>query len=89
MKFPLYLLQTCFVSLSLSGQHQLAIQLSFSKMTFPKDLAIGGRDLMALGMRPGREIGLMLNELLEWVIDEPSCNKKEILCEYVKEKLNL
>ena len=54
-----------------------------------KDLAIGGRDLMALGMRPGREIGLMLNELLEWVIDEPSCNKKEILCEYVKEKLNL
>lgn len=54
-----------------------------------KDLAVDGRDLMALGMKPGREIGLMLNELLEWVIDEPSCNKKEILCEYAKEKLNL
>lgn len=54
-----------------------------------KDLAVDGRDLMALGMKPGREIGLMLNELLEWVIDEPSCNKKEILCEYVREKRNL
>ena len=54
-----------------------------------KDLAVGGRDLLALGMKPGRELGVMLNELLEWVIDEPSCNKKEILCQYVKEKLNL
>ena len=31
----------------------------------------------------------MLNELLEWVLDDPECNKKEILCEYVKEKLVL
>ncbi len=54
-----------------------------------KDLAVSGRDLLALGMKPGRELGIMLNELLEWVLDEPSCNKKEILCDYVKEKLNL
>lgn len=54
-----------------------------------RDLAVGGRDLMALGMQPGRELGSMLSELLEWVIDEPECNKKEILCEYVKEKLGL
>ena len=54
-----------------------------------RELAVSGRDLMALGMQPGREIGSMLSELLEWVIDEPTCNKKEILCEYVKEKLGL
>ena len=54
-----------------------------------RDLAVGGRDLMELGMQPGRELGSMLSELLEWVIDEPECNKKEILCEYVKEKLGL
>lgn len=54
-----------------------------------RDLAVGGRDLMELDMQPGRELGSMLSELLEWVIDEPECNKKEILCEYVKEKLGL
>lgn len=54
-----------------------------------KDLAVSGKDLMQIGMKPGREIGNMLTELLEWVIDDPDCNKKEILCEYVKEKLGL
>lgn len=54
-----------------------------------RDLAVSGKDLMEIGMRPGRELGSMLNELLEWVIDDPDCNKKEILCEYVKEKLGL
>ena len=52
-----------------------------------RDLAVSGRDLMELGMQPGRELGAMLSELLEWVIDEPERNQKEILCEYVKEKL--
>lgn len=54
-----------------------------------RQLAVGGRDLMELGMRPGREIGSMLSELLEYVIDDPKRNKKEILCDYVKEKLGL
>ena len=54
-----------------------------------RDLAVTGKDLMQIGMKPGRELGNMLNELLELVIDDPACNKKEILCEYVKEKLGL
>jgi tRNA nucleotidyltransferase (CCA-adding enzyme) len=54
-----------------------------------RDLAVTGKDLMEIGMKPGRELGAMLNELLEWVIDEPSCNDREILCEYVKERLGL
>ena len=54
-----------------------------------RGLAVSGKDLMEIGMKPGRELGNMLNELLEWVIDDPECNKKEILCEYVKEKLGL
>ena len=54
-----------------------------------RQLAVGGRELMALGMKPGREIGSMLSELLEYVIDDPSRNTKEILCGYVKEKLGL
>ena len=54
-----------------------------------KGLAVTGRDLIDLGMKPGKELGSTLNELLEWVIDDPSCNKKEVLCDYVKEKYAL
>ena len=54
-----------------------------------RQLAVSGRDLMELGMQPGRELGSMLSELLEYVIDDPTRNKKEILCGYVKEKLGL
>lgn len=54
-----------------------------------RQLAVSGRDLMELGMQPGRELGSMLSQLLEYVIDDPQRNKKEILCGYVKEKLGL
>ena len=54
-----------------------------------RQLAVGGRELMALGMKPGRELGSMLSELLEYVIDDPARNTKENLCKYVKEKLDL
>lgn len=43
------------------------------------DLAIGGRDLIGLGMKPGPELGEMLNRLLEQVMDDPEKNTKEKL----------
>lgn len=51
-----------------------------------RQLAVSGRDLMNLGMQPGKQMGDMLNELLELVLDEPEMNEKEKLCNYVKEK---
>lgn len=53
-----------------------------------KMLAVTGRDLIALGMEPGKQLGEMLDELLEKVILDPKFNKKEQLCSYVKEKLS-
>lgn len=47
-----------------------------------KDLAINGDDLINIGFKPGRDIGLVLNQLLELVIKEPSWNKKDILTVY-------
>lgn len=44
-----------------------------------KDLAVTGADLIALGMRPGREIGECLNALLEIVLEEPERNTREEL----------
>ena len=51
-----------------------------------RDLAINGHDLMReLGMQPGPELGRVLNELFELVLDDPQLNQKEILLEKAKE----
>lgn len=44
-----------------------------------KNLAITGNDLIADGMQPGKEIGVVLNKLLEIVIEHPEYNRKETL----------
>ena len=50
-----------------------------------KGLAVGGAELAALGLR-GREIGEALDALLEHVIDHPSDNQHDILCQLIKER---
>jgi tRNA nucleotidyltransferase (CCA-adding enzyme) len=50
-----------------------------------KDLAINGKDLIALGMKPGKEIGNVLKELLNNVEEEKVPNDKESLINAVKE----
>ena len=44
-----------------------------------KTLAITGSDLIEAGMKPGKEIGEVLQKLLEEVLEEPSLNTKDIL----------
>ncbi len=44
-----------------------------------KDLAIGGNDLLALGIPKGKRIGQTLQYLLETVLDDPAQNTKEQL----------
>ena len=50
-----------------------------------KTLAISGSDLIADGMQPGKEIGFVLNTLLEKVIEQPELNTKETLLRMRKE----
>lgn len=49
-----------------------------------KSLAITGTDLIANGMKPGKEIGEVLNALLEIVLEHPEYNTKEKLLELKK-----
>jgi len=44
-----------------------------------KDLAIDGRDLALLGIKEGKIIGELLQEALEYVIENPTLNNKEHL----------
>lgn len=50
------------------------------------DLAITGKDLIAMGMTPGKEIGNCLQYLLECVIDHPEWNTKEQLIKIISNK---
>ena len=50
------------------------------------DLAVDGKDLMAIGLE-GRRIGECLDTLLDLVIDEKIENEKEQLLGYIKEKM--
>ena len=45
------------------------------------DMKIKGKDLIALGMKPGKELGAVLDRLFEIVLDEPEKNTKENLIE--------
>ena len=44
-----------------------------------KDLAVTGNDLIAEGISPGPEMGKLLGEMLNEVLDDPSKNNREYL----------
>ena len=44
-----------------------------------KELAISGKDLISMGMRPGKEMGEILMELLSEVLSDPVKNTRETL----------
>lgn len=50
-----------------------------------KTLAVTGRDLIAAGIAPGKELGTLLEQLLELVLEDPELNKKEILLKKLTE----
>ena len=55
--------------------------LSKSRVLSLKDLAVSGYDLMSIGISPGKTMGIILDELLESVLDDPALNNKEKLLE--------
>lgn len=49
-----------------------------------KDLAIDGKDLMMAGVKQGKEVGMILNLLLDFVLENPESNNKNILLDLAK-----
>lgn len=48
-----------------------------------RDLKLDGKDLIAMGVQPGPDMGKILNDLLQQVLEEPQLNTKEKLKELV------
>ena len=61
-----------------SSSRELKSVLKSGECFSMKHLAIGGDDLTALGLK-GRELGEMLNFLLDYVIEYPDNNRRELL----------
>lgn len=53
-----------------------------------KTLAVTGRDLIAEGVKPGKALGDILQALLQYVLDHPEENQKDILITYFKTNLH-
>ena len=43
------------------------------------DLEIDGRDLIRMGLQPGPEFGFILDDLLDFVLEDPTRNTAEVL----------
>ncbi len=56
-------------------------QLNAKPVFGVRDLAVDGRDMMELGVPQGPEIGVVLNELLQAVVDGDIPNERDILLE--------
>jgi len=52
-----------------------------------RDLAVDGNDLIELGFKPGPQLGRILHELLDAVVDEPALNTRDQLLARAKERL--
>jgi tRNA nucleotidyltransferase (CCA-adding enzyme) len=52
-----------------------------------EDLAIGGHDLITLGLAPGPEFGEILAALLDRVVEDPALNTPDVLLRIVREEL--
>ena len=54
----------------------------------PRDLKIDGNDIMQeLGIKPGPEVGRIINALFERVLDDPALNERETLLRLAREEL--
>lgn len=49
-----------------------------------KEVNINGNDLIAMGMKPGRQIGEVLAYLLEQVLENPNLNNRDILIDMAR-----
>lgn len=50
-----------------------------------KDLDVDGSDVMGLGVQQGRMVGIILNELLDRVTEDPSLDQHEELKRIIEE----
>jgi tRNA nucleotidyltransferase (CCA-adding enzyme) len=60
---------------------------SAGEATDKSNLAIGGNDLIGLGLKPGPAFTQILNSLTDLVLEHPEMNDRHVLLQYVRQEL--
>ncbi len=53
------------------------------------ELAVSGKDIISAGMQPGPQVGQMLRDLLELVIEEPEKNNRKLLLTEIEKRIKI
>ena len=72
------------VKLLIELKDRIAAQLEKQNALSLKDLAVNGKDLMAEGIPAGKQLGLILNHLLDCVLEDPALNNRKDLLNIAK-----
>jgi len=64
-------------------KNELKRIIEFKEPIAVNQLAINGNDLIELGIKPGKRMGEILNELLQFVMEHPEANNKMDLLEII------
>lgn len=67
------------VKLLMELQKRIEKELAKKSALSLKSLAVNGHDLMQLGIPAGKELGRILNELFECVVEDPAMNERQAL----------
>jgi len=78
---PVNIRYSSAVDLLIELKDRISVELSKQTALSLKDLAVNGKDLIDAGIPAGKELGRILNELLECVLEDPEMNCKEKLLE--------
>ena len=76
---PVDLRYSASVALLLELRERVEKELEKKTALSLKSLAVNGRDLMENGIPAGKELGRILNELLNCVVEDPEMNSRETL----------
>lgn len=81
---PVDIRYSASVSLLLELRERVEKELAAKTALSLKSLAVNGRDLMEIGIPAGKELGRILNELLNCVIEDPAMNCRQTLLNTAK-----
>lgn len=69
-----------------NGRALLVEVLNDSTPKSRSEMAINGDDLLALGFRPSKELGQVLGEIEDLILEEKLANEKDQIIQYIKNK---
>lgn len=61
--------------------YRAALRASLTEPLDLRDLAVDGEDLQRAGVQPGPRLGKILVRLLDWVLEDPTRNTRDVLME--------